>query len=58
LVAWLTARLRVELPNLSPEAPAAIVVGVWPQPLVEVALQVAPSNTETRSGPLLVRVAT
>ena len=48
----------MELPDLSPEAPTAIVAGVWPQPLVSAALQVAPLNTEMMFGPLLVVVAT
>ena len=34
------------------------VAGVWPQPTVSVALQVAPLKTDSRSGPLLVIVAT
>ena len=40
------------------ELPTQTVAGVWPQPAVSVALQVAPLNTEIRSGPLLVIVAT
>ena len=56
LVARLTAMLRAELP--APESATASVEGVWPQAAVSVALQVAPLNTDTRSGPLLVIVAT